>query len=153
MTGPSARGSLKGTPTSTTSARGATRRSASSDASGVGWPAVRYGISAVRPRARSSRHAGASERSDKVVADRESVAIRGGDLHDGAGELPRRVALGQVDELPRRGDDVAVRVERDADEGPVEHPRVGVGAGHDADLEGVEHDAGAHRVDAEEVDE
>src|SRR6266513_1713995 len=85
MVGPSASGSLNGTPTSTKSAPAAwTSWSAASDASGVGWPAVRYGMSAARRRspARRVRQRAAIGCSDKVIADVDAVLGRIGDLDD-----------------------------------------------------------------------
>src|SRR5947208_12466690 len=79
MVGPSASGSLNGTPTSTKSAPAAwTSWSAASDASGVGWPAVRYGMSAARrrPPARRVRQRAAIGCSDKVIADVDAVLGR-----------------------------------------------------------------------------
>src|SRR2546421_2902429 len=103
MVGPSASGSLNGTPTSTKSAPAAwTSWSAASDASGVGWPAVRYGMSAARRRspARRVRQRAAIGCSDKVIADVDAVLDRIGDLDDGAGEVALRIALRQVGEKP-----------------------------------------------------
>src|SRR5438067_10901273 len=101
MVGPSASGSLKGTPTSTKSAPAAsTSWSAASDLSGVGWPAVRYGMSAARRRspARRVRPRAAIGCSDKVIADVDAVRGRIGDLDDGAGEVALRIPLSQAAE-------------------------------------------------------
>src|SRR6266487_4530419 len=102
--GPSARGSLNGTPTSTKSAPAAsTSLSASSEAAGVGWPAVRYGMSAARhpprppaPRpavARMARQRAAIGCSDKIVADVDGVLSGGGDLDARAVAVALRSAL------------------------------------------------------------
>src|SRR5207249_12166847 len=90
IVGPSARGSENGTPTSTKSApAAATQRRAWSDSSGVGNPAVRYGMSAARrapalPRMACQRAAIGC--SDHVVADVDPVLDRLGDPHDRAGQ-------------------------------------------------------------------
>src|SRR5256885_16285040 len=89
MVGPSASGSLNGTPTSTKSAPAAwTSWSAASDASGVGWPAVRYGMSAARRRApaRRARQPAAIGCSDKVLADVAAVPAPIRDPDDGSAE-------------------------------------------------------------------
>src|SRR6266705_6359214 len=100
IVGPSASGSENGTPTSTKSApASATRRSASSEAAGVGKPAVRYGISA--RDLPSARHREAMAFSDKVVADVDTVFDRVGDLDDGAREAAVRVFLREIDHGPR----------------------------------------------------
>src|SRR5438046_5226393 len=142
MVGPAASGSLNGTPTSTKSAPAAwTSWSAASDASGVGWPAVRYGMSAARrrPPARRVRQRAAIGCSDKVIADVDAVLGRIGDLDDGAGEVALRIALRQVGE-----DCGLVRCPlgrgHDAYDGTVD---VGVVRGGDVDdrvLEGTEGD-------------
>src|SRR5439155_5310468 len=91
IVGPSASGSENGTPTSTKSApAAATRRRASSEARGVGKPAVRYGISARDVPSARHREAMGGAFSDKVVADVDTVFDRVGDLDDGA----REVAVG-----------------------------------------------------------
>src|SRR2546430_17133233 len=155
MVGPSASGSLKGTPTSTKSAPAAwTSWSAASDASGVGWPAVRYGMSAARRRspARRVRQRAAIGCSDKVIADVDAVLGRIGDLDDGAGEVALRIALRQVGEEPglvRR----PLGRRHDAYHGTVDVGDVRIGAVDDGDLVGVEDDAGAHGIDADQVDE
>src|SRR5687767_15184211 len=104
MVGPSARGSLNGTPTSSTSAISSATLSAASLARRSGYPAVRYGISAVRPPARRPAKAWVMPESDKVVADRETVPGGIGDLHDrspvGAGFIP----LGEARQAVRRRD-------------------------------------------------
>src|SRR3989449_6985566 len=118
MVGPSASGSENGTPTSTKSApAAATSRSASSDASGVGNPAVRYGMSAARrvpAFPRMARQRAAIGCSDKVVADVDAVLYGVRDLHDRAGMIAFGVALREVGE-----------------ESGVLHPAFG--RGHDAD--------------------
>src|SRR6266508_201796 len=104
IVGPSARGSEKGTPTSTRSApAAATRRSASRDAATVGNPAVRYGISArpPPPLPPSPRHRVVIGCSDKVVADLEAVLEWVRDFDDGAGEMALLVFLGEVDHRGR----------------------------------------------------
>src|SRR5436190_22258683 len=104
-------------PTSMKSAPApATRRSVSSDAAGVGNPAVLYGLSArVFPRARH-RAASGEARSDKVIADVDAVFDRIGDLDDGARVISVRILLRQIDDrsgLQQR----AVRRRHDADDG------------------------------------
>src|SRR5439155_19668283 len=102
MVGPSARGSENGTPTSMKSAPApATTRSASSEMSGVGNPAVRYGIRAARrvpvpSPPRRARQRAAIGCSDKVVADVDSVLGRVGDLDDGPGEMAVGILLREV---------------------------------------------------------
>src|SRR5437660_8171074 len=101
MVGPSASGSLNGTPTSMKSAPAASaRRSAARHPAGDGYPAVRYGISAARPAppARSACHRRAIGWSDKVVADLDPVLLRVGDLDDGPRIVALLIALGQVGE-------------------------------------------------------
>src|SRR5437762_2447105 len=118
MVGPSASGSENGTPTSTKSApAAATSRRASSDASGVGNPAVRYGMSAARrvpAFPRMARHRAAIGCSDKVVADVDAVLYGVRDLHDRAGMIAFGIFLREVGE-----------------ESGVLHPAFG--RGHDAD--------------------
>src|SRR5437016_12003451 len=155
IVGPSASGSLNGTPTSTKSAPAAwTSWSAASDASGLGWPAVRYGMSAARRRspARRVRQRAAIGCSDKVIADVDAVLDRIGDLDDGAGEVALRVALRQVGEKPWLGRRPLGR-RHDAHHGTVDVGDVRVGAVDDGDLVGVEDDACAHGIDADQVDE
>src|SRR3989454_1102999 len=97
-----ASGSENGTPTSTKSApAAATSRRASSDASGVGNPAVRYGMSAARrvpAFPRMARQRAAIGCSDKVVADVDAVLYGVRDLHDRAGMIAFGVALREVGE-------------------------------------------------------
>src|SRR2546425_11450111 len=84
MVGPSAGGSLNGTPPSTMSAPAASaRRSASSEAGGVGKPAVRYGINTARPSPRTSRQRAAMGWADKIVAEVDGVFRGGGDFDNG----------------------------------------------------------------------
>src|SRR5205809_6749049 len=102
MVGPSASGSENGTPTSRKSApAAATSRRASSDVSGVGNPAVRYGMSAARrvpAFPRMARQRAAIGCSDKVVADVDAVLYGVRDLHDRAGMIAFGVALREVGE-------------------------------------------------------
>src|SRR3989440_5907727 len=76
MVGPSASGSENGTPTSTKSApAAATSRRASSDVSGVGNPAVRYGMSAARrvpAFPRMARQRAAIRRSEEHTSELQS---------------------------------------------------------------------------------
>src|SRR5207249_7658544 len=157
IVGPSARGSLNGTPTSRKSAPAAsTSLSASSEAAGVGCPAVRYGMSAAwrlappplspppRPApARMARQRAAIGCSDKIVADVDAVLHRVGDLDDRAGEVALRIALREVREEPGVVQRALGR-RHDAHDGPVHVADVGVGAVDDRDLVGIEDDAGAH---------
>src|SRR6266545_1839017 len=153
MVGPSASGSLNGTPTSMMSATASATRRAARLASADGYPAVRYGISAVRSWARRAAQAGASLDSDKVVADSETVALRVGDLDDRAPVGAALVLFRQADQRARRRDRAAIRVHGDPHHGTVELLALGVGRSDEADLERVENDAGAHGIDADEVDE
>src|SRR5437762_2023775 len=153
MVGPSASGSLNGTPTSRMSPTSSAARRAARLTSLEGKPAVRYGISAVRRRALSSAQAGASRDSDKVVADREAVPGRVGDLDDGAAIGAPFILLGQADQRARRRDHAAVHVDGDAHHRTVELLAFGVRGGDDADLEGIENDAGADGIDADQIDE
>src|SRR5439155_25985542 len=118
MVGPSARGSENGTPTSTKSApAAATRRRAWSDSSGVGNPAVRYGMSAARcvpALPRMARQRAAIGCSDKVVADVDPVLDGVGDFHDRAGMIAGGTELREIGE-----------------ESGALHPALG--RGHDAD--------------------
>src|SRR4051812_36940039 len=153
MVGPSASGSLNGTPTSMMSASSSAMRNAARLTSTEGYPAVRYGISAVRSWARRATHAGASLDSDKVVADRETVALGIRDLDDRATVRAALVLLRQADQRPRRRHRATVRVHRDPHHGSVQLLALGIGRRHEADLERVENDAGPDRVDADQVDE
>src|SRR2546422_269910 len=113
MVGPSARGSENGTPTSTKSApAAATARRASSDSSGVGNPAVRYGMSAacrVPALPRMARQRAAIGCSDKVIADVDAVLDGVGDLHDRAGMTAFGILLREVGEEPvGHGDDLGI---------------------------------------------
>src|SRR5436309_13624123 len=103
MVGPSARGSENGTPTSTKSApAAATSRRASRDRSGVGNPAVRYGMSAARrvpAFPRMDRQRAAIGCSDKVVADVDTVFDGVGDFHDRAGMIAFEIFLREVGEV------------------------------------------------------
>src|SRR6266566_3358750 len=138
MVGPSASGSENGMPTSMKSApAAATRRSASSDTSRFGNPAVRYGISARRRP--SARHRSAMA-SDKVVADVDAVFDWVGNLDDGAWEIAVRILLGKIDD--RAGvQEGAVRRRHDAHDGPVHMRDVGIGAVDERDFVGIEDDA------------
>src|SRR5882724_1015924 len=145
MVGPSASGSLNGTPTSRMSETRSAARSASRLAPGVGWPAVRYGMSALRRASRSADQTGASLDSDKVIADRQPIARRIGHLHDRATVRPALVLLGQVHRHARRGNAGAVDVHRDPDQRPVELLALRVGGGDNAHLERIQDDTGADR--------
>src|SRR6266566_7495053 len=139
MVGPSASGSENGTPTSMKSApAAATRRSASSETSGVGKPAVRYGISA--RDLPSARHRDAMAFSDKVVADVDTVFDRVGDLHDGARETAALILHRKIDHgagIQQR----AVGRRDQPDHGAVHVRDVGIRAVHQRHLVGVENDA------------
>src|SRR3989449_5277100 len=92
-------GSLNGTPPPPTSAPAASaRRSASSEARGVGKPAVRYGINAARPSPRTSRQRAAMGWSDKMVADVDAVLRGVGDLDDGAREVALLITVREIGE-------------------------------------------------------
>src|SRR5437870_982339 len=156
MVGPSARGSENGTPTSTKSApAAATTRNASSDWSGVGNPAVRYGMSAARfapARPRMARQRAAIGCSDKVVTDVDAVFDGVGDLDDGAGIVALRIALGEIGEEPGVLH-AAVGCRHDADDRAMHVCDVRVGAVHERHLIGMDDDARPHGVDADQVDE
>src|SRR5205823_717714 len=155
IVGPSASGSEKGIPTSMKSApASATTRSASSDSAGVGNPAVRYGIRAARRTAlpRSDRQRSAIGCSDKVVGDVDPVLERVGDLDDGAGKGALRVTLGEIDQKPRVHEP-ALGGRNHPHHGAVHMGDIRVRAVDDRDLVGVEDDARAHRVDADQIDE
>src|SRR5438552_17432938 len=102
MVGPSASGSENGTPTSTKSApAAATHLRASSDTSGVGNPAVRYGMSAARrvpAFPRMARHRAAIGCSDKVAADVDDAFYGVRDLHDRVGMLVFGIFVRAVEE-------------------------------------------------------
>src|SRR6267143_6106820 len=151
MVGPSARGSEKGTPTSTKSApAAATARRASSDSSGVGNPAVRYGMSAARrvpAFPRMARQRAAIGCSDKVVADVDAVFDGVGDLHDRAGMLAFGIVLREIGEESgvlhpalRRG--------HDTDHGAMHVGDVRIGTVHQRYLVRVEDDARPHGINA-----
>src|SRR6266550_3050316 len=146
MVGPSARGSLNGTPTSTKSApvRSAARN-ASREAAGVGYPAVIYGISAARRSARTARQRAAIGWSDKVVADLDAVLRRVADLDDGSGEVALFIALREVDHGARVQQRPLGR-RHDPHHRPVHRGDIGVRGLHQRHLVGVEDDARAHGV-------
>src|SRR3954468_20267464 len=96
MVGPSASGSLNGTPTSMMSETSAAEISAALLASRVGKPAVRYGISPERPLDRRVAQASSSRDSDKVVANREPEAVRVRDLHDRSPKRPTLVLFAEA---------------------------------------------------------
>src|SRR5688500_11194541 len=150
ITGPSAIGSEKGTPTSTTSAPASSRPcSSASERSRSGCPAVTYGTSALRPVARSVSNRWLS-RSGEVVADADAITIRILRLDDGAGAaLARRILFGEIDQ--RAGiDDVAAVVADDADDRSRDHLGDRVGGVHDRELEGVQHDERPDRIDTKQ---
>src|SRR3954465_1546387 len=97
MVGPSASGSLKGTPTSMMSETSAAERIAASLASLVGKPAVRYGMRAERPADRRAAPAGWGRDSDKVVANREPEAGRVRDLHNRPPKRPTLIFFTEAD--------------------------------------------------------
>src|SRR2546426_7051099 len=153
MVGPWARGSLNGTPTSTTPARAVwARGGASSGAGGGGKPAVRYGISAARPSPRTSRQRAAMGWSDKIVADVDAVFRGVGDFDDGAREVALLITLREIGDEPGL-EQRAVRRGHDPHHRPVHVAHVRVGAVDDGHLVGIEDDAGADGVDADQVDE
>src|SRR6266487_1766210 len=150
--GPSASGSENGTPISMKSApAAATARRASRETAGVGKPAVRYGMSARDvPSARHREAMGAL--SDKVVADVDTVFDRVGDLDDGARVVAAGILLGKIDDGARiQQRPIGCRDE--AYDRAVDVRDIGVGAVHQRHLIGVKNDAGAHRVDPDQVDE
>src|SRR5882762_9532424 len=156
MVGPSARGSENGTPTSTKSApAAATHRRASRDRSGVGNPAVRYGMSAARRAPalpRMARQRAAMGCSDKVVADVDAVFEGVGDLHDRAGMTACGIALREVGKESGVLHPAFGRG-HDADHRPMHVGDIRVSAVHERHLVGVEDDARSHGVDADQVDE
>src|SRR6476660_6283548 len=153
MVGPSASGSLKGTPTSMMSETSAATRSASTLVSRVGYPAVRYGISARRLSPRSVDQVCFRGDSDKVIANRDPIARRIGDLDDRAAIGSALIFVGETDLRTRRRHWSTIGVDRDPDQGTLELLSVRIGRGHDADLEGVENDAGSYRVDPNQIDQ
>src|SRR5947199_7803968 len=156
MVGPSARGSENGTPTSTKSApAAATSRRASRDSSGVGNPAVRYGISAARRGPafpRMARQRAAIGCSDKVVADVDTVLGGVGDLHDRAGMIACGIALCEIGEKSGVLHS-ALGSGHDADNRSMHMGDVRIGIVDERHLVGVEDDTRAHRVDPDQVDE
>src|SRR5229473_3532187 len=156
IVGPSARGSEKGSPTSMKSApAAATRTSAASESAGVGNPAVRYGIRAARrtPAApRIARQRAAIGCSDKVVGDVDAVLDRVGDLDDGARIVALGILVREIDEHPGMHQPT-VGGRDDAHHRTVHVGDVGVRPVHDRHFVGVEDDARAHGVDANQVDE
>src|SRR2546422_2500652 len=153
MVGPSARGSESGPPLSTKSApAAATRRRASSDSSGVGNPAVRYGMSAARrvpAFPRMARQRAAIGCSDKVVADVDAVLYGVRDLHDRAGMIAFGVALREVGEESGVLHPAFGRG-HDADDRSMHMGDVRIGAVHERHLVRVEDDARAHGVDPDQ---
>src|SRR5688500_12483014 len=152
MTGPSAIGSEKGTPTSITSAPASSSpRRRSSDSAMPGCPAVTYTTSARRPAARSSAN-WRSSASGEVVADADTIPLGIGKLDDGAEEAPGSVLLVEVGE--RAGvQQVAPLVADHADDGARDRLGDRVHGVHDRELERIEHDQRAHGVMAHEADE
>src|SRR2546423_12610603 len=152
MIGPSAIGSENGTPTSITSAPASSSPdNSASVSSGDGWPAVTYGTSARRPDARSRANCSAM-RSDEVVTDTNAVPIGLIRLDDCTLECSVLPAVCEIDKVAWE-QDVAPRVADDPHDRPREHlgdriPRV-----HESQLERVEHDERADRVNAREIDE
>ena len=60
-------------------------------------------------------------------------------------KAPDLILLGEADERAGRRDRAAVHVHRETDERPVELLALGIRAGDDPDLEGVENHAGSDR--------
>src|SRR6266480_2763130 len=156
MVGPSASGSENGTPTSMKSAPAAARsRRASRDNSGVGNPAVRYGMSAARRAPalpRMARQRAAMGCSDKVVADVDAVFYGVGDLHDRAGMMAFGIALREVGQESGVLHPALGRG-HDADHRSMHVGDVRIGTVHERHLVRVEDDARSHRIDADQVDE
>src|ERR671919_99080 len=96
MVGPSARGSLNGTPTSMISAMSASARSAEALASRVGYPAVRYGMRARLPVERRADQVCVSGDSDEMIANGDTIASGVGDFNDGSAIGPALVLLAEA---------------------------------------------------------
>src|SRR5215217_198817 len=120
MVGPSASGSLKGMPTSMMSATSAAARMAAALASRLGYPAVRYGMSARRPPARNVDQVRESGESDKVVANRNSIACGIGNFDDRAPIASALVLFAEIDLGPRRSDRSTIRIYRDPNQRSLE---------------------------------
>src|SRR5438445_6937844 len=103
------------------------RRSASSEAGGVGKPAMRYGINAARPSPRTSRQRAAMGWSDKIVADVDAVLRGVGDFDDGAREVALLITLREIGDEPGL-EQRAVRRRHDPYRRPVHVAHVRVGA-------------------------
>src|SRR2546429_6027171 len=146
MVGASASGSQDRTPTATKSApAAATHLRASSDTSGVGNPAVRYGMSAARrvpAFPRMARHRAAIGCSDKVVADVDAVLYGVRDLHDRAGMIAFGIFLREVGEESGVLHPAFGRG-HDADDRSMHMGDVRIGAVHERHLVRVEDDARA----------
>src|SRR5215210_4196954 len=153
MVGPSANGSLKGMPTSMMSANSAAARMAAVLASRLGYPAVRYGMSARRPPARNVDQVRESGESDKVVANRNSIACGVGNLYDRPPVASAFVLFSEIDLSAGRSDRSAIRIYRNPNEGSLELFAIRVGRGDDGHLEAVENHAGPDRVHADQVNQ
>src|SRR5215210_5521020 len=108
---------------------------------------------AFRPEALSAVHPGSSRDSDKVIARGQSEAVGIGHLHDGALECAALVLLGEAYLITWQWYGSAIHVDRDPHQRSIELLPVGVGRRHDADLQRVQDDAGADRVNTNQVDE
>src|SRR5512143_748425 len=124
-----------------------------------GWPAVMYGTSARRrtlassAKRRSIIPTGDAEiTSDEVVTDPDAISFRILSLDDGAKEDAVVVAIRQIDQRSRMCH-VALRVADDTDDRPGQHVRQWTRRVNDTQLEGIEHDQRAHRIDAGQIDE
>src|SRR4051812_27437021 len=151
ITGPSAIGSENGTPTSRTSAPApSSPMSRSTVASRDGCPAVTYGTSARRPDARSCANRSAT-RSDEVVADTNTVPIGLIRLDDRSLERAVLSAVGEIDQISGK-EHVAFVVAHDTHDRPREHFGDRVVGVHQSELEGIEYDESANRIDTGEID-
>src|SRR5829696_9149130 len=103
MTGPSAIGSEKGTPTSTTSAPASSMAaSSSSERVRSGCPAVMYTTSARLPCRRSdSNRVASGEGSDEVVTDTNPIPVRLFRLDDRSMKRAVLATVGQIDDAAR----------------------------------------------------
>src|SRR5688572_18095388 len=110
MVGPSASGSLKGTPTSMMSATSAAARSADALESRVGYPAVRYGMRARRFVDRRADQVCVSGESDEIIANRDPVASGVSDLHDRPAIGSALILLAEADLGARRRHRPSVRI-------------------------------------------
>src|SRR4051794_9434975 len=106
-----------------------------------------------RPSARRAAQVRVSGESDEVIANRDPIARWIGDFDDRLSIGTALILLAQVDLDAWRRNGSAVRVDRNPHQGPLELFAVRIRRGDNRHLEAVEDDAGAYRVDADQIDQ